>query len=627
MNVPRGTSPRAFDVVIVGAGHAGCEAALACGRSGCSTALITLQKDRVGAMSCNPAIGGLGKSQIVREIDALGGEMGRAADAATIQFRRLNASRGPAVRARRVQCDMNQYHHAMLAALEDCEYVQILQGTVERLQTRSGTMSGVVLENGDRISTGHVVVTTGTFLRGLIHVGMDSIQGGRLGDPASIGLSDSLRSLGLELGRLKTGTPARLEASSVDLSRLEVLPPDTNRLTFSHGGKLSDLPQIECHSTRTNAGTHEVIRRSLARSPLFSGVIQGVGPRYCPSIEDKVVRFPDREGHQVILEPTDLTRTVLYPNGISTSLPRDVQEEMIHSIAGLEQARVIDYGYAIEYDFVHPTQLKPTLETKRIPGLFLAGQINGTSGYEEAAGQGLLAGLNAVASLKKTRPVILGRDEAYIGVMVDDLVTRGVTEPYRMFSSRAEFRLMLREDNAIRRLSKWARRTGLVNKVTLQSRDREIQRVEDLVRTLKELRVEKDEKGRRPTLEKVLRRPEASIEQFRELLAGDFGEDILEQAEVIIKYEGYIERQNRQARQMRQNEARKIPDDLDYSEVPGLSRELSEKLTKVKPTTFAQAARVDGMTPAALMVLSIWLGKTGDVPRETGGKPDGRDSR
>jgi tRNA uridine 5-carboxymethylaminomethyl modification enzyme len=609
-----------FDIIVVGAGHAGCEAALAAGRLGLNTALFTISRERVAAMSCNPAIGGLGKSQIVREIDALGGQMGVAADAATIHFRRLNASKGPAVRARRVQCDLNLYHQAMLEAIESCPNLRLVEGMVESLLVNDFGTCGVIDDRATKYPAKAVVVTTGTFLRGLIHLGSKSYSGGRLGDPPAVGLSKSLESLGLELGRLKTGTPARLEAASIDYLELEKQESDLQHLPFSHlGGQKTS--KINCFMTRTNQRTHEIIVKALSRSPLFTGVIKGRGPRYCPSIEDKVVRFPDRNSHQVILEPMDLSGRVVYPNGISTSLPKDVQEQLIHSIAGLEKARIIDYGYAIEYDYVKPTQLRPTLEVHSIPGLFLAGQINGTSGYEEAAGQGLVAGVNAVRGIRGQEPVVLGRQEAYIGVMIDDLVTRGVSEPYRMFSSRAEFRLMLREDNSSFRLADWATEIGLVPEAVLHERRQTEVQVDRLYNELEQILTPIDEKGRRPSLLKLLKRPETTIEQLVEYLDNDYSRDVLEQVEVRVKYKGYIERQIAEAERLSKMATRKIPAEIDYSSIPSLSAELAEKLSEIQPETFAQAARIDGMTPAALMIISVWITKQSKVPRGTKTNP------
>jgi tRNA uridine 5-carboxymethylaminomethyl modification enzyme len=475
----------------------------------------------------------------------------------------------------------------------------------------------VALADGERLESPVVVLTTGTFLRGKMHVGLESSRGGRLGDPPADGLTRSLESMGIVTGRLKTGTPARLRAETIDFTGLEAQPSDDEVLAFAHGGSVRVDPRVCCYLTRTNPRTHEIIRGALDRSPLFTGVIEGTGPRYCPSIEDKVVRFPDRTGHQVILEPTDRSCAVIYPNGISTSLPRDVQEEIVRSIRGLGRAEIIDYGYAVEYDFVLPTQLDRTLQVRRVPGLFLAGQINGTSGYEEAAGQGLLAGINAAAALMRRDPLILGRSESYIGVMVDDLVIRGASEPYRMFSSRAEFRLMLREDNAVERLAHHAEKIGLVPKRVLSGRREEQKLLQDLINELRSARQEKDKEGKRPTLEKVLRRPEVSIEDLSKRLSKSFPKDVMEQAEVQIKYAGYIDRQIRQARRLEKMEGTKIPKGIEYFQVPGLSRELAEKLDRTRPDTLGQASRIDGMTPAALMVLSVWMKKQENVPRGT----------
>ena len=451
-----------------------------------------------------------------------------------------------------------------------------------------------------------VILTTGTFLRGLMHIGEESFSGGRLGDPAAHNLSQSLATIGFPLGRLKTGTPARLEAATINFDFLEKQPPDQVRHCFSHEGNNLSLNMYPCYVTHTNKKTHEIIRAGLGRSPLYTGVIKGRGPRYCPSIEDKVVRFPDREQHQVVLEPTGATREVIYPNGISTSLPRDIQEEFIHSIQGLEQARILNYGYAVEYDFVPPTELVHTLETKRVPGLFLAGQINGTSGYEEAAGQGLLAGVNAAAKIKGLNPVILGRHEAYIGVMIDDLVTRGTTEPYRMFSSRAEFRLLLREDNAIFRLQEWAERIGLVNREALTRRRQIASQIESCLEELSDILIPAENDGRRPTLEKTLKRPTVTIQEIARWLKKEYPLDVLEQAEVCVKYQGYIDRQLRDAEKLNTLANRSLQQSVDYRTIPGLSRELADKLNLHRPITFAQASMVDGMTPAALLLISVW---------------------
>ncbi len=612
--VPRGTEE--FEVVVVGAGHAGCEAALACARLGLSTCLVTLARDRVAEMSCNPAVGGLGKSQIVREIDVLGGEMGRAADAAAIHFRRLNASKGPAVRARRVQCDLDKYRGYMLSTVESCSGLELVEGCASSVHVdNKGSARGVGLEDGRSINARTVVLTTGTFLRGMMHTGMESTGGGRVGDPPVRRMTGSLNRLGLKTGRLKTGTPPRLDARSIDFDELQRQPSDRDVLTFSHDGSDDRYlkERVDCHYTRTNRRTHRIVKSGLDRSPLFTGVIKGQGPRYCPSIEDKVVRFPEREGHQVVIEPMDLSGRVIYPNGISTSLPLDVQQGLVRSIRGLEKAEIVQPGYAVEYDFVHPTQLDHGLQSKDVAGLFLAGQINGTSGYEEAAGLGLLAGLNAVAYLRGSEPVVLARHEAYLGVLVDDLVTRGTSEPYRMFSSRAEFRLLLREDNAVARLRCWAERIGLVPAEVQARRNRVVEQTEELIERLCSVRAKADHRGRRPFLDKILRRPQVRIGELVHLLhlqEREYPIDVLEQAEVRIKYKSYVERQTRDAERLARQGLRRIPPDIVYQGLPGLSRELKGKLDRVRPLTFEQAGKVDGMTPAALLVLSVYLDKS-----------------
>ena len=620
--VPRGTA--SYDVLVVGAGHAGCEAALACARLGLSTGLLTLDAARVAEMSCNPAIGGLGKSQIVREVDALGGEMGRAADASAIQFRRLNASRGPAVRARRVQCDLGVYHAYMRAQVEDCCNLDLIIGCAEKLSLAgNGHVCGVVLAEGTTLGAQAVVLTTGTFLRGLMHVGLEQKAGGRQGDGVASHLTASLNQAGLSTGRFKTGTPPRLAADSIAFERLETQPSDEVLLPFSHESEQLNLlagRRVVCHITRTNPNTHRIIRSGLDRSPLFCGIIEGTGPRYCPSIEDKVVRFHDRESHHVVLEPTDTSCEVIYPNGISTSLPLAVQTEMVKSIAGLERARIVQPGYAVEYDYVLPTQLSHSLEVRSLPGLFLAGQINGTSGYEEAAGQGLLAGLNAAARLKGSKPVVLDRQQAYLGVLVDDLVTRGTLEPYRMFSSRAEFRLLLREDNACERLAEVSRACGLVPEQVQQGRTLRLKALDALMAELSHKRVAFEAGGQHQQLEKVLRRPEVHIADLASLLDGNYDPEVLERAEVRIKYQGYVDRQQREAQRLTSQDGRAVPAGVDFSSIPGLSVELADKLSRACPADFGSARRIDGMTPAALMLLSVFLDRRGswsNVPRGT----------
>ena len=617
--VSRGTD---FEVLVVGAGHAGCEAALACARLGLAVGLITLDLDRVAEMSCNPAIGGLGKSQIVREIDALGGEMGRAADASAIHFRRLNASRGPAVRARRVQCDWGGYSRWMRASLDACGGLELIAGCVEDLEwDAAGRLAAVVLADGQRIGCRAAVLTTGTFLGGLMHTGLQATAGGRVGDRAPQRLTASLIQRGIRVGRLKTGTPPRLRAASIDFSRLEAQPSAAPFLPFSHEAEARPAglaPAVVCHITRSNPRTHQVIRAGLDRSPLFSGVIQGRGPRYCPSIEDKVVRFADRRAHQVILEPTDAGQEVIYPNGISTSLPLETQRRLVATIAGLERAEIVQPGYAVEYDYVDPTQLGHDLQLRAAPGLYLAGQINGSSGYEEAAGQGLLAGINAARTLRGRSPLVLERSQAYIGVMIDDLVSRGASEPYRMFSSRAEFRLLLREDNAWDRLGGAAELVGLVPAAARQRRRRQLELTDALCVELASTRAVAGCQGQRPSLEKLLRRPEVGIAQLLSRLGRDYPAEVLERAEVRTKYAGYIERQQREAERLQQQQRRPIPAEFDYRALPGLSSELREKLDRQKPPNLGAAARVDGMTPAALMVISVALGRgQGSVPRGT----------
>lgn len=606
-----------YDVIVVGAGHAGCEAALASAKLGLSTAIITLDRNKVAVMSCNPAVGGIGKSHIVRELDAMGGEMGKAADRAAIHYRRLNASKGPAVRARRVQCDVGIYHSHMLSCIDSCNNLKLIEGSVKCLVGGQQGIEGVLLIDGERINGKSVILTTGTFLKGLIHIGNEKYHAGRMGEPTTVGISESLRELGITIGRFKTGTPPRIKADTVNTSKMEVQESEEEYLPFSHEQDSCLTRCIQCFSTRTNRKTHEIIRESLSESPLYSGVITGKGPRYCPSIEDKVVRFPERESHQIILEPMDLSLQVFYPNGISTSLPRSAQEKYLHSIVGLEHAEILEYGYAIEYDYVQPTQLKPTLESKKIPGLFLAGQINGTSGYEEAAGQGFMAGVNAAFHVMKKDQIVLGRNVAYIGVMVDDLVIKGTIEPYRMFSSRAEFRLLLREDNAVQRLLESTKSIGIVDQEIIKSRIDSQRRVEALVCKLGNTWSYDYEKGKNQTLEKILRRPEVRINEVINKIETSITQDELEQVETIVKYRGYIDRQEKEVEKLLNLERKIIPPTIDYEDVPGLSKELSEKLGIIRPQTLAQASRVDGITPAALMVLSVWLKKQTRVPRGT----------
>jgi len=616
-----------FDCVVVGGGHAGVEAAYAAAKAGARTCLITISADTIAKMSCNPAVGGLGKGQIVREVDALGGLMGLAIDATGIQFRLLNRSKGPAVRAPRAQADKYKYKDYVRKQLEVTENLTIIEGIAMQIVTEGGRAAGVRCGDGSVYRAGAVILTTGTFLRGLMHVGTEQRPGGRLGEPAANELSLSLEQIGLKLGRLKTGTPARLDGATVDLDKLEIQYGDEQPTPFSFMTDRIDRPQIPCWITYTNKEIHQLIRDNLDRAPLYTGQITSTGPRYCPSIETKVVRFADKERHQVFLEPEDAEKTTIYCNGISTSLPRDVQERMLRLLPGTERARIIHYGYAIEYDFCQPIQLKSSLETKAVPGLYLAGQINGTSGYEEAAGQGLIAGLNAARSLAGAEPIVLGRDQAYIGVMIDDLLTKGVsddggeclgslTEPYRMFTSRAEYRLALRADNADRRLTSIGRSAGLVD----EGRWAKFQKkLADLAK-LKEYLA--NERSGGASLWDQLRRPQSSLADTLsdnpEIRKMDIAKDIIEAAIVDAKYEGYLAKQQRLAIGMRSLENKKIPGDLDYQRISHLRAEAKEKLSAFRPGTLAQASRINGITPADITVIQIHLKKSAPSRVDTG---------